>query len=96
MVVVWASGAKAELQKTFNYIAQDSLQNADKVITDLLEYTAKLANHPEFYPPDKYKKSNDGTWRAFELHRYRISYLIKKDQIRIVRMRHTSMSPLSY
>jgi len=31
-----------------------------------------------------------------ELHRYRISYHIAKDEVTIVRVRHTSMDPLEY
>jgi len=31
------------------------------------------------FPPDKFKKNNDGTWRAFEKYHYRISYRITAD-----------------
>lgn len=62
----------------------------------LIDLTIELTGNPEKYPLDKLKKDNDGTWRAFEKHHYRISYRIIKDQIRIVRMRHTSKSPLAY
>jgi len=96
MVVVWSLQAKAALRQVFTYISADSLQNANKVVADLLYHADKLADHPEFYPPDKYKNNNDGSWRAFEIHRYRLSYRIKGEQIRVIRLRHTSMSPLKY
>jgi plasmid stabilization system protein ParE len=48
------------------------------------------------YPSDKFRKDNDGTWRAFEKYHYRISYRVLEGEIRIVRMRHTSKSPLNY
>ena len=96
MVVVWSKSARDELKKTYAYIALDSLQNAQMVIDTIIDLTIELPNNPEKYPSDKFKKNNDGTWRAFEKHHYRISYLILKDQIRVVRMRHTSKSPLNY
>ena len=96
MVVVWSDSAKAELRKAFEYIALDSLQNAQMVRNTLIDLTIELPENPEKYPLDKFKKDNDGTWRAFEKHHYRVSYRIVKDQIRIVRMRHTSKSPLTY
>jgi addiction module RelE/StbE family toxin len=96
MVVVWSDSAKTELRKAFEYIALDSLQNAQMVKDTLIDPTIELPENPEKHPLDKFKKDNDGTWRAFEKHHYRISYRIVKDQIRIVRMRHTSKSPLTY
>ncbi|MBX3241391.1 MAG: type II toxin-antitoxin system RelE/ParE family toxin [Chitinophagaceae bacterium] len=96
MVTVWASQAAAELKKAFAYIYEDSPKNATKVVTTLLDIADKIAAHPEMFPPDKYKKNNDGSWRAFEKYRYRVSYRITKNTIHIVRMRHTSQSPLYY
>jgi plasmid stabilization system protein ParE len=96
MVVVWSNGAKVELRRAFEYIALDSLQNAQMVRDTLIDLTIDLSADPEKHPLDKFKKDNDGTWRAFEKHHYRISYRIIKNQIRVVRMRHTSKSPLNY
>lgn len=96
MVVVWSNSAKAELKKAFDYIALDSLQNAQIVRDTLIDLTLDLHENPEKHPLDKFKKHNDGSWRAFEKYHYRVSYRILENQIRIVRMRHTSMSPLSY
>jgi plasmid stabilization system protein ParE len=96
VVVVWSHSAKAELKKAFDYIALDSLQNAQMVRDTLIDETIDLQENPEKYPLDKFKKVNDGTWRAFEKHHYRISYPIFKNHIRIVRLRHTSKSPLTY
>jgi plasmid stabilization system protein ParE len=96
MVVVWSNGAKAELKKAFDYIALDSLQNAQLVRDTLIDLTIDLAENPEKHSLDKFKKHNDGSWRAFEKYHYRISYRILENQIRVVRMRHTSRSPLSY
>ncbi|WP_117601793.1 type II toxin-antitoxin system RelE/ParE family toxin [Flavipsychrobacter stenotrophus] len=47
-------------------------------------------------PIDQYKISNDGNYRSLFLFHYRISYVIRKDEIEILRIRHTSMKPKSY
>lgn len=96
MVTVWSKRAKAELQKAFEYICRDSPQNAAKVRDEIIDMTINLSKHPEKFPPDKYKKENNGTWRAFEKYHYRLSYRIMPDEIRIVRMRHTSRPPSAY
>jgi plasmid stabilization system protein ParE len=96
MVTVWTPKAIAELKKAFEYISQDSLQSAKKVVDEITTFADKLPEQPEMFPPDKYKKGNDGSWRAFEMFHYRISYRITKKEIRIIRMRHTSTSPLQY
>lgn len=96
MVTVWSAHAKAALRQAYDYIYQDSPGNAAKVIADIVDQTIELTKNPGLFPPDKYKVDNDGNWRAFELHRYRISYWVTLDTIVIVRMRHTSRTPRRY
>jgi plasmid stabilization system protein ParE len=96
MVTVWSKRAKTELQKVYEYIMQDSPQGAIKVRDEIIDMTLDLPKHPQKYPPDKYKVANDGNWRAFEMYHYRISYRVMPHEIRIVRLRHTSRTPLSY
>jgi plasmid stabilization system protein ParE len=69
---------------------------AEKVKEDILMSTRKLIVNPEVNPIDKYRKNNDGSFRAYELHHYRIAYRITEKQIIIVRIRHTKMEPRSY
>jgi plasmid stabilization system protein ParE len=80
----------------YKYISEASPQNAKKVISDIIIATEKAINNPEYYNPDKYKTDNDGSYRAFEKHRYRIVYRYKKNIIRVLRVRHTSMEPKIY
>ena len=96
MVTVWTPQAIAELRKAYDYISKDSPQNARKVVEELTAMADRLPAQPEMFPADKFKKNNDGSWRAFEKFHYRISYLIASKEIRIVRMRHTSRTPLQY
>jgi plasmid stabilization system protein ParE len=96
VVTVWSEKAMAQLRKAYLYILLDSLQNAEMVRDDIINATLALPRNPEKYPLDKYKTDNDGTWRAFEKHHYRISYNVTPKEIWIVRMRHTSQSPLEF
>lgn len=92
----WPLQVQKQLAKAYQYILQDSYQNAEKVKKNILSSTFTLAANPEMYPLDKYRKDNDGSFRAYELHRYRIAYQIKKNEIVIVRVRHTSLEPKQY
>ena len=96
MVTVWSKRARAELLKAYLYIQLDSPQNAEMVRDDLIDATISLSENPRKHPTDKFKKDNDGTWRAFEKHHYRISYRIMANEIRVVRLRHTSRSPVNF
>lgn len=47
MVVAWSNSAKAELKKAFDYIALDSLQNAQMVRDTLIDLTLDLHENPK-------------------------------------------------
>lgn len=64
MVIVWENDAKRELRKAYAYILQDSYQNAIKVRQDIINAVLDLSSNPEKYALDKYKRDNDGNWRA--------------------------------
>jgi plasmid stabilization system protein ParE len=94
--VVWDEFALTALKEAYTYIRKDSLQQAEKVKQEIIASTKALADHPEKYPPDKYRKDNDTRFRAFEKHNYRISYFIAEETIRVLRVRHVKMQPKEY
>lgn len=94
--IAWTAPAQKQLEGAYQYILKRSYQNAEKVKEDILSSTRKLALQPEIHPLDKYRKVNDGSFRAYELHRYRIAYRVTERKIVIVRVQHTSMEPLNY
>lgn len=94
--VIWPPHAQKQLAQACEYIASSSPQNAQKVKTAILASTRELAAHPEKHPPDKYKNNNDISFRAYELHRFRIAYRITENEIIIVRIRHTKQNPSLY
>jgi hypothetical protein len=55
-----------------------------------------LPDHPEKYPPDKFKKNNPGNYGAFEKYTYRVAYKHTPMEIRILPMRHVKQEPKEY
>ena len=96
MKISWTKSARAQLKSACDYIKQDSAVNSEKVRKRILAAAMSLALHPNKHPADKHKTDNDGSYRAFVVYRYRISYLVQDSEITIMRVRHTSMEPLEY
>ena len=94
--IKWNKNALRQFQAALTFIGKDSLGNAYKVKQALLEKIEALSRNAELYTPDKYKNDNTGNYRAFELHRYRVSYLVKSNEVIIARIRHTSQEPKMY
>lgn len=78
------------------YIAKDSYLQSINVSQQIEATILALLDHPTKYPPDKWKTNNDGSYRAFEVYRLRISYRIFKNSIHIIRVRHTSRRPAKH
>lgn len=88
--------AKIQLKEAYEYIKLDSVKSAEKVKTKIRDSIKELADHPEKYPLDKYRLGNDGSFRALEIYKYRISYHVSPQQITVIRIRHTKMNPKPY
>ncbi len=96
MKVVWDPEARTSFRKYLNHIKKDSIQAAEKVRVDILQIVRKLPDHPEMFPPDKFKLDNSGDHRAFEKHSCRIAYFVTENEIRILRARHVKQEPKRY
>jgi plasmid stabilization system protein ParE len=94
--VVWTNRSQIQMKQAFHHISKESPQNAGKVIEAIIIAVQKAIPNPEIYGPDKYKIDNDGSYRALEVHRYRVSYRFSNTMIRVLRVRHTSMEPKPY
>lgn len=95
MRIVWDIAAKEELKNIYDYIKQDSLQNAEMVRDGIVKAVSSLSKN-FVHRPDKYKRNNDDTYRAFEMYSYRVSYRITADEIKILRLRHVRMKPKKF
>ena len=96
IVIQWNRRALKQFDNAIAYIENDSPANAEKFKRDILSRIDDLLKYPEKTAADKYKTNNDGSFRAFELHGYRISYRYKNNKVRIIRIRHTKMNPQNY
>ncbi|MBO9675050.1 MAG: type II toxin-antitoxin system RelE/ParE family toxin [Sphingobacteriaceae bacterium] len=94
--IVWTKTAQDQLIEIYKYISQESAKNAIKVVNDLTKAVENIIQYPEKHKIDEYKRGNDGTYRAFEKHHFRVSYRNENQIIRILRIRHTKMSPKNY
>jgi plasmid stabilization system protein ParE len=94
--VIWPQLSKQQLREAYNHIKKDAPASALKVRKSIVNATIELVNHPNKNAADKFKMDNDGSFRAFELFRYRIAYQVTETEIIILRVRHTSMEPLKY
>ncbi len=94
--VFWTQPAQAHLRKLYEHIGKESPKNAHKVVEEIVMAVEKAIRNPDIYAPDKFKTDNDGSYRAFEKHHYRVSYRFANNVIRVLRVRHTSMMPMQY
>jgi plasmid stabilization system protein ParE len=92
----WDTEARNSFRKYLKHIKKDSLQAAEKVKDDVLMAIGGLVDHPEKFPPDRFKKDNNGSFRAFEKHSCRVAYYITETEIRILRVRHVKQEPKEY
>ena len=88
--------AKLQLRELYIYIQKDSIKYAKEVSKGILSSIKELIKNPEKHTIDKYRLNNDGSYRAYELYRYRITYHVSQNQVTVIRIRHTKMNPLEY
>ena len=94
--IKWNKKALTAFQFIFRFISEDSITNAENVRNDIFMMVDTLIKNPEKFNLDKFKVKNDGNYRAFEKHKIRVPYFISKNEIRIVRVRHTKMNPKNF
>ncbi len=97
-IVIWSKLALKQTEEIHKYVLENSksLRIADDLIDKIFTSSEVLSNQPELYALDKFKELNNGSYRAYGIFHYRISYRVLKDQIRILRVRHTSREPLKH
>jgi len=94
--IIWAKRAENGIQNIYKHIEENSPQNAELIINELIEIITALPENPERYKADEYKNNNTGNYRAFEHKKIRVSYKIKPNIIEVVRVRHTKQKPAKY
>ena len=94
--VTWTRAAMNQFDKIIGYIRKDSEQNAGRVKKKILDKVNQLSDDRIVHRKDPNKKNNDGNYLYFEILKYRIVYYNSKEEVFIIRIRHTSMEPKQY
>lgn len=94
--VIWSKEAVEELSEIHTYIKKQSPTAAQKVINQILSHTRQLQKHWQGFRTDELKEKNDGSYRVTFVYHYRITFRIQKEQIHVLRIRHTSREPLEH
>ena len=96
MVIKWNKLAVKQLLEAIEYLEEnDLLEYAQKIEQEILLKIRLLSQSSDIYQSDRFKKNNDGSFRAFEVDRYRISFRKLEKEIRILRIRHTGRRPFT-
>ncbi len=94
--VKWDIKAVDELGEIFSYVSRKSQQAQQIIKQELKKSIEIIKTKPLAFEKDKLKTGNDGTYRAFVVYSYRVSYRFFENKILILRIRHTSKEPLEY
>ena len=94
--IVWSRDASLHFNELLEYLYKESETAASIVGNAILDEIEKLKTYPTAHPFDRFKKRNDGNFRAYIVFSYRISYYIDDSTIYILRIRHTSREPLEH
>ena len=97
MEIKWSKASVNQLDQALNFITEIGFTSYAIQLEDtILSKVESLINNHTLYPIDKYKTNNDGSYYAFEIDDYRISYRVKNSVIKIIRIRHTSRKIRKY
>lgn len=93
--IIWSKTAQNQLEKIYFYLFKETKSKniPNKVIDAIYNSVTILNTNCEIYELDEMKICNDGSYRAFEIYNYRITYKITPKEVNILRIRHTSRNP---
>jgi plasmid stabilization system protein ParE len=94
--VEWTLMAKDDFKSILSYYKKKSLKGYSLVKTAVLQNIIHAAKAPVIFSSDEFKTPKDIHVRAFTIYHTRVSYIIEKDKIIILRLRHTSREPKEY
>lgn len=96
MQIKWSKSAVKQLIEIIEYLEiRDQKDYSISLEKQILDEISSLIYQKNIYQTDRIKEDNDGTFYAFEIDSYRISYRKLPDEIRILRIRHTSRKPVT-
>lgn len=90
--IIWSANALEQLEDIHFYVffESKSIHIADKLVKNIFDSTEILKTQPKIYKLDNHKNNNDGSFRAYFIYDYMVSYPITPYYVQILRVRHTS------
>jgi plasmid stabilization system protein ParE len=88
--VIWDDDAKRSLREIFDYIKRGSPTAAKHVRKTLLKIVEGLQQMPERFSVEPSFNRNGFEYRSVSKWSYKIIYRIENEQVRILRVVHTS------
>lgn len=89
----WGRLAKMNLDRIYDYIANDSVSVARKVKKELINLAHSLNVFPEKFSVEEYLADEQENYRSVSKWSYKIIYEVTDDSIIIVDIFHTSQNP---
>ena len=96
--VIWDRKALDNFKEILSYLSKQSSQAPKIVKEEILSRLEIIKTNVLICEPDKLKDLSNNKFRAFVFYSYRVTYQIKIEvnEIRIIRIRHTSREPFGY
>jgi len=96
--IVWDRKALNHFKDILTFLEEQSKQAPKIVKNAVIARLDLIKTNPLICELDKLKDPPDKDFRAFIVFSYRVTYQIKVDinEIRVLRIRHTSKEPLGY
>ena len=91
MKVIWSQEAKISLSEIYNYIFEDSPQNAEKVLNEIIDVAESL--HDERYEFAIDPIINKEKFRHISIWSYKIIYERTKDKVLILDIFNGKQNP---
>ena len=89
----WDRMAKESLDQIYDYVFQDSPQNAMKVKKELIKLVGSLNDFPEKYSREEFLEEVPGNYRSVSKWNYKVIYEVTEDSIIIVDIFQTRQHP---
>ncbi len=94
--IIWDDQAIDQLTDYLERVSKQS-QSAPRLIRDrILDRLKAVQKNPYICEPDRFRDHNDGSYIAFTVYTYRVTYNIKDKYIRVIRVRSTNKEPFEY
>ena len=96
MNIKWSKIALKQFVEILEYLEENQeFTYSERLENEILSSIKSLPKNPKIYQPDRIKTNNDGSFFAYHIDSYRISYRIINNEIRTLRIRHTSRRPFT-